>query len=354
MAEHTLTIKAKLDDSEVRSKIDQLNQGGGAGGSSHSSKDIDKLSSSLNNLKRILGGGALVNSFMNLSESINLFGKEGDKTAQRLKSSANRVLASIASGNPIVIATTGLFETLAYQANKLNDQLEKSKKDFEELQKRIATFNDLRKAAEKRDQSRYDTKFLENASTSDIQRTLLGLQKERSNKIFERDYELEKGGTLGFDAEKVKKLNEEISELDATCDKYEATLKRRLEEHADEVSQEEERRSRFAQAISRFEASQEARAAIGRGDEGYFLRLREQALAGMASAKQSNLPDVWEEFRNQYESAQNALTQLWSKIEDDAKKQEQRATDLALAQADWADSEKTRFATMTGDISYFQ
>lgn len=32
MAEHTLTIKAKLDDSEVRSKIDQLNQGGGSGG----------------------------------------------------------------------------------------------------------------------------------------------------------------------------------------------------------------------------------------------------------------------------------------------------------------------------------
>ena len=74
----------------------------------------------------------------------------------------------------------------------------------------------------------------------------------------------------------------------------------------------------------------------------------------MASAQQSNLTDVWEEFRNQYEAAQNALTQLWSKIEDDAKKQEQRATDLALAQADWADSEKTRFASMKGDISYFQ
>lgn len=266
MAEHTLTIKAKLDDSEVRSKIDKLNQGEGTGGSSQSGKDIDKLSSSLNNLKRILGGGAIANSFLNLSESINLFGKEGDKTAQRLKNSVSKVLASIMSGNPVVIATTGLFEVLAYQANKLNDQLEKSKKDFEELQKRIATFNDLRKAAEKRDQSRYDTKFLENASTSSLQRTLIGLQKERSDKIFERDYELEKGGTLGFDAEKVKKLNEEISELDATCDKYEATLKRRLEEHADEVSQEEERRSRFAQAISRFEASQEARAALGRGD----------------------------------------------------------------------------------------
>jgi len=32
MAEHTLTIKAKLDDSEVRSKIDKLNQGEGTGG----------------------------------------------------------------------------------------------------------------------------------------------------------------------------------------------------------------------------------------------------------------------------------------------------------------------------------
>ena len=41
MAEHTLTIKAKLDDSEVRSKMNQLNQVGGAGGSSQSSKDID-------------------------------------------------------------------------------------------------------------------------------------------------------------------------------------------------------------------------------------------------------------------------------------------------------------------------
>ena len=324
------------------------------GGSSQSGKDIDKLSGSLNNLKRILGGGALVNSFMNLADSINLFGKEGDKTAQRLKSSANRVLASIASGNPIVIATTGLFEALAYQANKLNDQLEKSKKDFEELQKRIATFNDLRTQVEQRDRTRFENSFADNASIKELSEELRGLKSERASKIFDRYYELSKGGTLGFDPEKVKKLNKEIGELDSTIDKFDAALKRKVDEHLNEIDEDEERRLRFSNAIKSFEQRQEIKSALRRGDENYFLNQRDLAQRGMIASQQSNLHEKWEQFRSQFEVAQQALEQLWAKQIEIANREVKRAEDLALARADYQEQERNRIASMKGDISYFQ
>lgn len=354
MAEHTLTIKAKLDDSEVRSKIDKLNQGEGTGGSSQSGKDIDKLSSSLNNLKRILGGGAIANSFLNLSESINLFGKEGDKTAQRLKNSVSKVLASIMSGNPVVIATTGLFEALAYQANKLNDQLEKSKKDFEELQKRIATFNDLRTQAEQRDRTRFENSFADNASIRELSEELKSLKSERKSLIFDRDYELSKGGTLGFDPEKVKKFSKQIGELDSTIDKYDAALKRKVDEHLNEIDEDEERRLRFSNAIKSFEQRQEIKSAISRGDEKYLLNQRDLAQRGMTAAQQSNLPEKWEQFRGRFETYQQALEQLWAKQRELAEREVKRAEDLALARADYQDKERSRIASMKGDISYFQ
>lgn len=336
MAEHTLTIKAKLDDSEVRSKIDKLNQGEGTtGGSSQSGKEIDKLSSSLNNLKRILGGGAIANSFLTLSESINLFGKEGDKTAQRLKNSVSKVLASIMSGNPVVIATTGLFEALAYQANKLNDQLEKSKKEFEELQGRIAKFNELRTQAEQRDRTRFENSFADNASIKELSEELRRLKSERASKIFDRDYELSKGGTLGFDADKVKKLNKQIGELDTTIDKFDAALKRKIDDHLNEIDEDEERRLRFSNAIKSFEQGQEMKSAFRRGDVNYFLNLRDEAKRGMIASQQSNLPEKWGQYKSQLEVSQQYLEQLWAKQIELANREVKRAEDLALARANY-------------------
>jgi hypothetical protein len=133
MAEHTLTIKAKLDDNEVQSKLNKLNSGGGGGGGSNPSNEVNQLAKAMGNLKRALAGGAVFNSFLNLADGIKMFGQEGDKTAQRLKGSVSRMMAAIGSGNPIIMAATAGMEAMSFAAGKLSDELDRAKKDLELL-----------------------------------------------------------------------------------------------------------------------------------------------------------------------------------------------------------------------------
>jgi hypothetical protein len=183
---------------------------------------------------------------------------------------------------------------------------------------------------------------------------LRGLKSERKSLIFDRDYELSKGGTLGFDPEKVKKLNKQIGELDSTIDTFDAALKRKVDEHLNEIDEDEERRLRFSNAIKSFEQSQEIKSAISRGDEKYLLNQRDLAQRGMTASQQSNLPEQWEQFRGRFETYQQALEQLWAKQREVAEREVKRAEDLALARADYQDTERSRIASMKGDISYFQ
>lgn len=74
----------------------------------------------------------------------------------------------------------------------------------------------------------------------------------------------------------------------------------------------------------------------------------------MIASQQSNLPEKWEQFRNKYETFQHALEQVWAKQIELANREVKRAEDLALARADYQDKERSRIASMTGDISYFQ
>ena len=350
MAEHTLTIKAKLDDSEVRSKMNQLNQGAGGSGSS---QEIDKLSGSLKNLKRILGGGALVNSFMNLADGIKMFGEEGDKTAQRLKGSASRMMAAIGSGNPAIIATTGLFEVLAYQAGKLNDQLEKSKKEFEELKKRIDTFNDLREQAEKRDQSRADAKFLEEASTRQLAKAVLELREERAKAIIERDIEIEKGGTLGGDNDKLRKLNSKIADLDSTFDLFNNALKRRLEEQAQERFEDEERTKKFQQARLDYDFQKAAKDALKKGDMDFFRKGILEAEQLMAQGKGANIQDYWERGKSQRELMLSYKEQLEKRLADEEEKEKKRRDALDKARNNYQRNNNNLIAEANKDIGYF-
>lgn len=74
----------------------------------------------------------------------------------------------------------------------------------------------------------------------------------------------------------------------------------------------------------------------------------------MLAAQQSNNPEKWEQFRNKSETLQHALEQVWAKQIEIANREVKRAEDLELAKADYKDKERSRIASMKGDISYFQ
>ena len=74
----------------------------------------------------------------------------------------------------------------------------------------------------------------------------------------------------------------------------------------------------------------------------------------MLAAQQSNNPEKWEQFRNKAETLQHALEQVWAKQIEIANREVKRAEDLELAKADYKDNERSRIASMKGDISYFQ
>lgn len=128
MAEHVLTLKAKLDTSDVQSQMQQLNKGTASNVSSNSNaaaSGVSKLSDSLKQLKNVIGGGVIVQSLGQLAKSMDLFGDKTDKLVSQFTGTFNHMLGAIASGNPVVIAMTGAMEALMYtfqQAAKMRDQ----------------------------------------------------------------------------------------------------------------------------------------------------------------------------------------------------------------------------------------
>ena len=63
-SEHVLTLKAQLDTSDVKAKLNGLDSGGGGGGGgSNPASGLDNLAKSIKNLKNALGVNVISNEF---------------------------------------------------------------------------------------------------------------------------------------------------------------------------------------------------------------------------------------------------------------------------------------------------
>ena len=89
MAEHTLTIKARLDDSDVQNQLAKLEsqRAGGVGGeASKAASGIAELGNSLKMLRFIVGSSGLVKSMFDMAKAYKAFGDRSAPIATLLKS----------------------------------------------------------------------------------------------------------------------------------------------------------------------------------------------------------------------------------------------------------------------------
>lgn len=153
MAEHTLTIKAKLDDSDVQNQLAKLEsqRAGGVGGDARkAASGIAELGKSLKALRFIIGSSGLVKSLFDLTKAYKLFGERTDQIADDTESLFKKVALGALTLGPLGAAIGGfssIMDSVTKRTNaqveaqkKLAEAQEKATKEAEKAQKQLSDF----------------------------------------------------------------------------------------------------------------------------------------------------------------------------------------------------------------------
>lgn len=351
-SEHVLTLKAKLDTSDVQSQIQQLNNSGGgsAGGAAH---DVDKLSGSLKNLKNAIGGGVLVKSFTDFAKAAKLFGENTPRYVQMINSSMQSLMAAISTGNPVIIALTAAFSALSLAAEEatqkvseeviaerrrlanenaketrykrqqndilnstirsgnelaLTTQLQSaySSRAFYERQSSSAATTSGIKEAEK-NIAEIDVKIskLESAVSKAVQKTINTLYKQNDRESLEGMVKVLKSGQFtygnrGFDYSVIEQLQTSIQKLK---EQEQKTLEERVEKEKNAAKDLDEARQKF-------KISEEQYSAAKNRDMAYFreqMKRAQQAMANATTAQQfTEAASYYTNARSQIESIEKS------------------------------------------------
>lgn len=131
MAEHTLTIKAKLDDSDVQNQLAKLEsqRAGGVGGdAAKAASGIAELGNSLKMLKFAIGSSGLVKSLFDMAKAYKVFGDSSDQIAGDLETLTKRVAIGAATFGPFGVILASLSSIMDRLTARANAQADAQKK----------------------------------------------------------------------------------------------------------------------------------------------------------------------------------------------------------------------------------
>ena len=171
MAEHTLTIKAKLDDSDVQNQLAKLEsqRAGGVGGDASS---------------------GLVKSLFDMAKAYKVFGERSDQIAGDFETLFKRIAIGAATLGPfgvILASLSSAMDTLTGRANaqveaqkKLAEAQEKATKEAEKAQKQLSDFKKVFQSLSEYRQDREIKRIADRGTNAERNVEIIKLQAERS------------------------------------------------------------------------------------------------------------------------------------------------------------------------------
>lgn len=207
MAEHTLTIKARLDDSDVQNQLAKLESqrtGGQVGGeASKAASGISELGNSLKMLRFVVGSSGLVKSLFDMGRAYKVFGERSDQIAGDFENLVKKIGIGAATLGPfgvILGSLSSIMDKLTSKANaqaeaqrKLAEAQEQATKEAEKAQKQLSDFKavfqslseyrqdrEIRRIADRGTDAERNVKKIElQAARSGIEAELELLKKDR-------------------------------------------------------------------------------------------------------------------------------------------------------------------------------
>lgn len=193
MAEHTLTIKAKLDDSDVQSQLAKLEsqRAGGVGGDAgKAASGIAELGKSLKILKFAIGSSGLVKSLFDMAKAYKAFGERTDQIAGDFETLFKRIAIGAATLGPfgvILASLSSIMDRLTARANaqadaqkKLAEAQEKATKEAEKAQKQLSDFKKVFQSLSEYRQDREIQRIADRGTNAERNVKKIELQAERS------------------------------------------------------------------------------------------------------------------------------------------------------------------------------
>lgn len=224
--EHTLTLKAVLDKSDVQQQLASLESQTSAGGdTSSAASSLDKFSDSLKRLNRTIGGAAVTRSFLNLAKSAELFGEGTDKIVTQVQSSMHSMFAAMATGNVAVIAFTAALEGLNLAISEAQEEAAEDMRRTQELNK---AYRDIVDAGKGLQQSRRGQKLSDLAASGDVDtiRAVMTLLEERRSSA-EKEYDKWRSRPVSeYSAGRTKFFAAQIQDFDKEVAMLRSALKR--------------------------------------------------------------------------------------------------------------------------------
>lgn len=204
-SEHTLTLKAQLDTSDVEAKMRKLNDGGGGGGGGggRSSAEVNALADSLKNLKKAIGGASTVKAVMNFADAVGMLGEKGKFWAAEITHAAHDMAAAAMTGNIALVAFVGTLDLLGASAKASAEQAADAAKALAELQTRISEFNQVRNAWNQKQELRNVRQIAASGSDTKLRETLESLRERRDAAKATVEAGLQKGPTVEVDTKKL-------------------------------------------------------------------------------------------------------------------------------------------------------
>lgn len=324
MAEHVLTLKAKLDTNDVQSQMQQLNKGTASNVSNNSNaaaSGVSKLSDSLKELKNAIGGGVLVKSFTDLAKSAQLFGQNTTKYVDLINHSMGNLMGALATGNPIIVAFTASMIAL----NAAFKESEKNLAAAAKAENRRLKYEDAVQSRAERIQQDNLNNLLRSGNESGLTYRLRDLYKQRS--------EWESRSQNATSAEAIESAEKGLRNVNAEISRVESALPRAIQKTIDGLTKSGDRGS-LSQMIEVLQSGQ-----FTYGDRIFDMSVIEQ------------LQDAIEKIdEKEIQLREKAAKEL----EDKIKKEKEISDKLEEARQNYAVSQKDLVAERTNDISYFQ
>lgn len=324
MAEHVLTLKAKLDTNDVQSQMQQLNKGTASNVTSNSNaaaSGVSKLSDSLKELKNAIGGGVLVKSFTDLAKSAQLFGQNTTKYVDLINQSMGSLMGALATGNPIILAFTAAMVAL----NATFKESQKILAAAAKAENRRLKYEDAIQSREARIQQDNLNNLLRSGNESGLTYRLKDLYRQRS--------EWESRSQNATTTEAIESAEKGLRNVNAEISRVESALPRAIQKTIDGLTKNGDRGS-LSQMIEVLQSGQ-----FTYGDRIFDMSVIEQ------------LQDAIEKIdEKEIQLREKAAKEL----EDKIKKEKEISDKLEEARQNYAVSQKDLIAERTNDISYFQ
>lgn len=193
MAEHTLTIKAKLDDSDVQNQLAKLEsqRAGGVGGeASKAANGIAELGNSLKMLRFVIGSSGLVKSLFDMGKAYKVFGERSEQIAGDFETLIKRIGVGAATLGPIGVilaSLSSIMDRLTARANaqaeaqkKLAEAQEKATKEAEKAQKQLYDFKKVFQSLSEYRQDREIQRIADRGTNAERNVKLIELRARRA------------------------------------------------------------------------------------------------------------------------------------------------------------------------------